>query len=230
MSRTLARLLAVASILTLAAASRPARAQSPYISAYGACAPESSYVVWSTIDFTQSNPEWVGFDIMRRGLPGCDPYVRINPEIIPRIFDFGYTLGFAELSTGATAEYVVVPVDANRQPLNLGPQFCSPCNAFGNCPPLSGPITVGTLQELATGFVYVIPCPGTCYPSAFFSGGVPPELAPYVGTNATFSFFGSVSCGGVEGCYFTSLDHWVTASCVTPVATRSWGQLKTIYR
>ena len=230
MMRTLARVLAIASIVVIVAGTRPAHAQSPYVSAYGACSPESSYVVWSTIDINHSNPEWVGFDIMRRILPGCDAFERINDEIIPRMFDFAYTLGFSEISTGATAEYQVVPVDMNRQPLFLGGQFCSPCNAYANCPPLSGPITTGTLQELAAGFVYVIPCPGTCYPSAYFTGGVPPALAPYVGTNATFSFFGSVDCGGVEGCYFTSLDHWVTSTCVTPVATRSWGQLKTIYR
>ena len=77
--------------------------------------------------------------------------------------------------------------------------------------------------------MYVIPCPGTCYPAPYFWQGVPPALQPYVGTNATFNFFGTVACGGVEGCFFDP-DHWTPATCVTPVAARSWGQLKTIYR
>jgi hypothetical protein len=98
-----------------------------------------------------------------------------------------------------------------------------------NCPPNSAPITVGTLQELAQGFVYVIPCPGTCYPGPFFSGGVPSELEPYVGTGTTFSFFGQVACGGVEGCALT-VDHWESGTCVTPARAPSWGRLKTIYR
>ena len=78
--------------------------------------------------------------------------------------------------------------------------------------------------------MFVTPCPGTCYPSAYFDGGVPGGLAPYVGTPTALSLFGNLACGSVEGCSFAAFDHWQIATCVTPVATWSWGQLKAIYR
>jgi hypothetical protein len=67
-------------------------------------------------------------------------------------------------------------------------------------------------------------------PSAYLEGGVPGGLAPYVGTPTALSLFGSIGCGSVEGCYFTAVDHWQVTTCVTSTATRSWGQLKAIYR
>ena len=229
MRPALASVLAVVSLLFLAAGSRPAYAQFPAISAYPACLTDSSYIIWSVYDPAQDHPEWVGFDVMRRVLPGCANFVRVNPEILPRLPVPGYTIGFGGPVGGKAVEYRVVPVDLNRQPVFPGPGFCSPCNAFASCPPFSSPITVGTLAELATGFVYVIPCPGTCYPHAYFEGGVPAGLAPYVGTSTALNLFGNLSCGGVEGCSLT-LDHWQVTSCVTPAVTRSWGQLKAIYR
>ena len=229
MRPALVSVLALVSLLFLAGGSRPAHAQFPAISAYPACLTDSSYIVWSVYDPAQDHPEWAGFDVLRRVLPGCADFVRMNAEIIPRLPGPGYVTGFGEPASGKAVEYRVVPVDLNRQPVSLGPGFCSPCNAFANCPPFSSPITVGTLAELATGFVYVIPCPGTCYPSAYFAGGVPAGLAPYVGTSTAFSLFGDISCGGVEGCSLTA-DHWQLSSCVTPAVTRSWGQLKAIYR
>lgn len=231
MPRTLALVIAaIGSALLLAGGATPAYAQLPYVSASSTCSPDSSYVIWNTFDPAHANPDWVGFDVLHRALPGCGEYVRANDEIIPRQAEAGYVSSFRELSNGTTVEYRVVPVDVNRQALFLGGQFCSPCNAFVSCPPNSSPITVGTILDLAKGFWFVIPCPGTCYPEPYFEHGVPSELARYVGTNEAFSFFGSVTCGGVEGCYFSPLDHWVAASCVTPTATRTWGRLKTIYR
>ena len=228
MLRTLAIGLG-ASILLLAGGTRAAHAQFPVISAYSSCSPDSTYVIWATFDPTPGVPEWVGFDVVRRALPGCDEYVRVNEEIIPRLPEAAYNSYFRELSNGMTAEYRVVPVDVNRQPVPL-PGACSPCNAFANCPPFSSPITVGTLVELAPGWVYVIPCPGTCYPSPYFEGGVPAELEPYVGSGTALRLFGTIGCGGVEGCSFGVVDHWEISSCVTPTATQSWGRLKTIYR
>jgi len=225
MRRTFALVIAAAAFLLLASGTRPARAS---ISAYSTCSPDSSYVIWNTYDPEPANPEWVGFDVLRRVMPGCDEYVRANDEIIPRQAEAGYMSSFGEPSDGTTREYRVIAVDANRQRLFF-PGFCGPCEAYVTCPPNGSPITVGTLQELALGFVYVIPCPGSCYPAPYFTDGVPPELAPYVGTSATFSFFGQVACGGVEGCFFTP-DHWTSGTCVTPAATQSWGRLKTIYR
>ncbi len=231
MRLALAIILPVTSFMFFAGESRPAHAQFPsFISAYPACTPDSSYVVWSVFDPQHEHPEWVGFDVFRRALPGCDEYVRMNDEMIPRLPDAGYSTGFGELASSVAVEYRVVPVDINRQALSLGSGFCSPCNAFANCPPFSAPITVGRLEELAQGFVYVIPCPGTCYPGAYFEGGVPPDLAPYVGTPTVISVFGDIACGGVEGCSINTVDHWQISACATRVASRSWGQLKTIYR
>ena len=222
--------IAVLLLLMLAGGSRPAHGQFPAISAYPACLTDSSYVVWSVFDPNQDHPEWVGFDVLRRVLPSCNNFVRMNSEIIPRLPGPGYTIGFGEPAISRAIEYRVVPVDANRQEVPLGPGYCSPCNAFANCPLYSAPITAGNLVELAAGFVFVIPCPGTCYPGAYFEGGVPPGLAPYVGTSTTLSLFGDISCGGVEGCAINTVDHWQVTSCVTPVATRTWGQIKVIYR
>jgi hypothetical protein len=228
MRLALANVVALVSLLLLAAGPRPAHAQFPSISAYPTCLSDSSYVVWSVFDPAPGHPEWVGFDVFKRVLPGCADYVRMNDQIIPRLPEPGYTIGLGEPASGKAVEYRVIPVDINRQQVFL-PGFCSPCNAFANCPDLSSPITVGTLSELAPGFVYVIPCPGTCYPAPYFAGGVPAGLAPYVGTSTAFSLYGDVACGGVEGCSLT-VDHWTLTSCVTPVVTRSWGQLKAIYR
>ncbi|HKQ58710.1 MAG TPA: hypothetical protein VJY35_12650 [Candidatus Eisenbacteria bacterium] len=228
MPRCLGIAFALASILLIASGSRPAHAQFPSISAYSTCSPDSAYVVWQTFDPAHAYPEWAGFDVFRRALPGCDELVRLNQEIIPRLTEAGYSLAFGEPSTSATAEYRVLPVDASRQTVFI-PGFCSPCNAFVNCPPNSGPITEGTLVELAPQFVYVIPCPGTCYPSPYLANGVPSELVPFIGTPTAFRFFGQVGCGGVEGCVL-NIDHWEPATCVTPTAARTWGQLKTIYR
>jgi hypothetical protein len=232
MVRTLVVASALASILLLAGGTRPAHAQFPFISAYPSCSPDSSYVVWSVFDPEHSHPEWVGFDVMRRVLPGCDELVRANAEIIPRLPDAGYSIGFGEPSGGMTIEYRVVPVDASRQAVPLGAGFCSPCVAYANCPPFSSPITEGTLQELAPGFVHVIACPGSCYPSPYFEGGVPADLAPHVGTGTAIRIFAPIGCGSVEGCfiYGVDVDHWEIGTCVTPTAARTWGQLKTIYR
>lgn len=229
MRTTLAIVIAVVSLLFLAGGSRSAHAQFPAVSAYPACISDSSYVVWSVYDPDQGHPEWVGFDVLRRVMPGCN-FARANDQIIPRPAEPGYTIGFGEPASGKAIEYRVVPVDLNRQEVLLGPGFCSPCNAFANCPAFTSPITAGTLVELAVGFVYVIPCPGTCYPAPYFEGGVPAGLAPYVGTSTALSIFANIGCGGVEGCSLSAVDHWQVTSCVTPVANRTWGQLKAIYR
>lgn len=230
MLRPLTAVIALTSMLLIVGGSGSAHAQFPSITVYSACFPDSTYIIWNVFDPAPGQPEWVGFDVMRRTLPGCDEFVRVNEEIIPRLPEPGYLRTFGEPSNGLTAEYRVVPVDVNRQPVAMSPSFCSPCNEFVNCPSFTSPITVGTLQELAPGFVYVIACPGTCYPSPFFAGGVPGDLAPYVGSGTALRLFGTISCGGVEGCSFNVVDHWEIGSCVTPTATQSWGRLKTIYR
>lgn len=231
MRPVLAVVAAVASLLCLAAGSRPARAQVPSIAASQACIGDSSFVYWYVYDPDLGHPEWAGFDVLRRVMPGCDDYVRMNDQIVPRQHESNYLLRLGEPASGKAVEYRVVPVDVNRQQLFLCCGFCSPCNAFASCPPpFTSPITVGTLEELAPGFVYVVPCPGACYPSAYFDSHVPEGLAPYVGTATAVRVFGLVGCGGVEGCAITSVERWELTACVTPVATKSWGQVKAIYR
>lgn len=228
--------LAIACLTLLAAGARGAQAQ--YLSAYSTCSivspPEDSlYVIWTLYEtFPPSyHPEWVGYDVLRRALPGCNEYVRANDQIIPREVGTTHTVywGEANPASGTVFEYRVIPVDANRQELFF-PGFCSPCNVYQECPPFSAPITVGALVEPISGWLFVEACPGTCYPAPFISPGpVFDQLQPYAGTGTTFRFFGRVGCGGVEGCSI-EIDHWQFASCVTPATTQSWGRLKTIYR
>jgi hypothetical protein len=220
-------LLAFASLAMLVAASRTAQAQ--YVSAYTACAPpDSVYVIWLAYDPSPAAyPDWVGYDVMRRVLPGCNDFVQANQAIIPRA---GITtIYFQELAppAGSVVEYRVRAVDVNHQEQFI-PGFCTPCQSYLNCPQFSSPITVGTLIS-AGGFVYVTPCPGTCYPAPYLDPQTAAQLAPYVGTSTTFRFFGQVTCGGVEGCSM-SVDHWETSTCVTSTTVSSWGRIKTIYR
>jgi hypothetical protein len=209
-------------------------AQAQYtLSAYSTCAPpDSMYVIWTTYDPSGSpggNPEWVGYDVMRRALPGCGAYTRANAEIIPRVPGMTHTSYFGEVppETGRMYEYRVIAVDASRQQLFF-PGFCSPCDTYQACPPLSAPVAVGTLVDEQL-WLRVIPCPGSCYPAPYFDGALADELRPYAGTTTAFQFFGSVACGGIEGCAM-QVDNYNVASCVTSSATSSWGRLKTIYR
>jgi hypothetical protein len=225
-------LLISAAGLVLVLGARPAQAQHT-LSAYSTCASSDSlYVIWTLYDATAdptAHPEWVGYDVLRRALPGCDAYVRANDQSIPRLAGQTHTRYFGEVvpATGTLYEYRVIAVDASHQQIFL-PGFCAPCDVYQSCPPFSAPVTVGTLLEEAS-WLRVSPCPGSCYPAALLEGPIADELRPYAGTTTAFQFFGTVSCGGVEGCAL-SVDHWDLSSCVTPTATRSWGRLKTIYR
>lgn len=225
--------LITAASLLLVFGARPAESQHT-LSAYSACSTtDSVYVIWTLYDPTNdptAHPEWVGYDLMRRPLPGCGAYVRANDQIIPREFGITHTVYYQEQnpSTGTLHEYRVIAVDANRQQVFL-PGFCAPCDVYQECPPLSAPVTVGTLVEEGGIFLRVIPCPGSCYPGPYLEGAIADELRPYAGTATAFQFFGRVACGGVEGCSI-EVDHYDLASCTTAAAPSSWGRLKTIYR
>jgi len=224
-------LISAASLLIVLGA-RPAGAQY-VLSAYSTCASSDSvYVIWTTYDPTAdptAHPEWVGYDVMRRALPGCDAYVRANEQSIPRLAGQTHTRYFGEvIPAGHLYEYRVIAVDANHQQLFLPGGFCSPCDVYPSCPPASAPVTVGTLHVEGL-WLRVDPCPGSCYPFPYLDGPLADQLRPYAGTPTAFQFFGSVACGGVEGCAL-SVDHWDFSSCVTPTGTRSWGRLKTLYR
>ena len=228
------RFVPIASLALLAAATRPTHAQTfIYVSAYATCAgPDSLYVIWTAVDAAadpNAYPEFVGYDVMRRPMGECVDYVPANAEIIPRVIGTT-THYFGELTpeAGRTFEYRVRAVDQNRQQVFI-PGFCSPCESYVNCPPLEAPITIGTLVDIGAGFIYVTPCPGSCYPFPYLDPKTADQLRPYAGTSTAFRFFGTIGCGSLEGCSI-GVDRWEFTTCVTPVTTRSWGQLKTIYR
>jgi len=219
--------------LLLVLGSRPSEAQYT-LSAYPYCtSTDSIYVIWTTYDPAADptdHPEWIGYDVVRRALPGCSEYTRVNDEIIPRLAGQTHTRYFGEPTPahGVLFEYRVRAVDANRQQVFL-PGFCAPCDVYPTCPDLSAPAAVGTLVDETT-WLRVIPCPGTCYPSPYIEpGAFADELRRYAGTGTSLAFFGTLSCGSVEGCAL-QLDHWALTSCVTPAFRRSWGRIKTSYR
>jgi len=227
--------LAVAWVVLLAA--ETASAQGYELSASSTCTTSDSvYVTWATREPPGPNlyPDWIGYDVFRRGPTECsgwESFVRVNAEIIPREVGLTHTRHFGEQvpATGTTFEYWVRAVDANREFTFVCCGLCLPCNVFENCPPLSAPITTGTLEDW--GWTLAInPCPGSCDPGGYLAEPtVVDQLRPYVGTSATFRFFGTIRCGTVEGCSL-SVDHWEFTTCVTPVAASSWGWLKTTYR
>lgn len=223
-------LITAAGILFLGTS--PAAAQHT-LSAYSTCASNDSvYVIWTLYDFNSdpsAHPEWVGYDVLRRAVPACEDFVRVNDESIPRLAGQTHTRYYGEVipATGTLYEYRVIAVDASHQQVFL-PGFCGPCNVFQECPPFSTPVTIGTVEDWQWA-VAIIPCPGTCYPAAYIENPLADQLRPYAGTGTTFRFFGNVGCGTVEGCSLQP-DHWELTTCVTPTVTRSWGRLKTIYR
>src|SRR5262245_27588960 len=76
-------LLSIAALLLFA--SGTARAQLPTASAYAVCSADSFYVIWTTYDpDPYGYPDWMGFDIKRRAVPGCGEYEILNADIIPR--------------------------------------------------------------------------------------------------------------------------------------------------
>ena len=226
-------LLAIVSVVLVAPGT--GAAQGYNLSAYSTCASSDSlYVIWTASEPPGPNPypDWVGYDVLRRMPTECgdwESFVRVNDQIIPRVVGTTHTFYFGEgvPSTGTLYEYWVEPVDVNHEPAYPCCGFCSPCNVFEICPPLSAPVTIGTLRD--DGFLWVDPCPGSCYPGAYIEGPIVDELRPYAGTGTAFRFFGGIGCGTTEGCSL-SIDHWEITSCVTPTATGSWGRLKTIYR
>ena len=229
-----ALLLAIAPVVLLVPGT--VAAQGYNLSAYSTCAStDSSDVIWTASEPPGPNPypDWVGYDVLRRFPTDCGDwpsFVRVNDEIIPRQVGTTHTFYFGEVvpSTATLYEYWVQPVDVNHQSSYPCCGFCSPYNVFQLCPPLSAPATIGTLRDDL--FLWMDQCPGSCYPGAYVvEGPIADGLRQYAGTGTTFRFFGSMACGTVEGCAL-SIDHWEFTTCVTPVAIRSWGRLKTIYR
>jgi len=174
-------------------------------------------------------PEWVGYDVYRRSVGDCGPYVRLNPEIIPKAPAFETLTWDDTPPSGTTFEYFVEIVDAQRQHINIGPidQFT---RTWTTCPQLSAPITVGQIVDWGWA-LYIQPCVAACYPGAYFSDEkLMAELRPFSGTDQIVRFFGTVGCCSVEGPGI-GIDHYELGACgITPAARASWGQLKAIYR
>jgi len=222
----------IVSLALLAAGS--AHAQSPFLSAYATCAPpDSFYVIWTTYDPNAdpyAYPNWVGYDVLRRALPGCGSYETVNADLIPRHFGtMTHYFGGVSPSPATEYEYIVRPVDADHQLVSI-PGFCASCVAYGSCQPLTTPFTTGTIYDVS-GMLFVNPCPGTCEPAAYLTGPHAEELRPYAGSSTTVRLFGVANCGTVEGCAL-DLEHWEIGPCsgVVPTARPSWGRIKTIYR
>lgn len=223
--------LAIASLAVLVAGTASAQHQ---ISAYATCfAPDSAYVIWSAYDPSgdpYAYPDWVGYDVLRRAVPGCDQFERINDDFVPRFFGTTtHYFGLVTPSPETQYEYLVRPVDADHQPVSI-PGFCAPCVAYASCTPLTTPFTAGTVYDLGWA-VFVNPCVGTCYPAAYVENPQADALRPYAGTTTTLRLYGIANCGTVEGCAL-NLEHWDIAPCEGPTAAtgRTWGQLKIRYR
>src|SRR5262245_14456395 len=222
---------AVASLVLLTAGT--ARAQHPLVSAYSTCYADSFYVIFTNVDPTgdpYAYPDWVGYDILRRAVPGCDTYETLNGDIIPRVFGTTtHYFGGIPPSPGTLYEYIVRPVDADHQLVPI-PGYCQPCVSYATCEPLTTPFTIGTMFD-AGWAVFVNPCPGACYPYVYVENPQADALRPYAGTNTTLRLFGTAYCGTVEGCAL-QLEHFDIGPCpgVVPAARQTWGKLKTIYR
>jgi hypothetical protein len=176
-------------------------------------------------------PDWTGYDVYRRNASTCSDWVRINADPYARLaapHDYTYEETPPDLSV--VWEYQVRMVDGARQETFVLPCDCASRFVWTSCPPASPAITKGRLVDW--GWTWAItPCLGSCLPSAYLAGPLPPELAPYVGGNQVIDFYGSLGCGSVEGCAI-QVDHWqLAATCdITPVSRATWGRVKVLYR
>lgn len=225
--------LAIAALLLIA--SGTARAQLPTTFAYAVCSADSFYVIWTTYDpDPYGYPNWMGFDIMRRAVPGCGEYEMLNADVIPRAFvTTTQYFGGVTPYPGKEYEYIVRPVDADHQLVAI-PGFCLglSCNAYATCAPTTTPAVIGTVVDWGWA-VAINPCPGSCYPGVYLENSAGGDaLRPYAGTSTTVRLFGVVGCGSVEGCSISQLDHWDLGPCdgITPTSSHTWGQVKIRYR
>ena len=125
---TRAMLAAAASLAIIAALSGASRAGG--LNAYATCA-DGSHISfnWSWYEDPGSptgHSEWVGYDVLRRSLTDCGPFVRVNATPYPRTPGASEAFTFTEVppATGTTYNYEVILVDASRQQLFLDPVAC----------------------------------------------------------------------------------------------------------
>jgi hypothetical protein len=194
---------------------------------------------WSYYEDLQNpvgHPEWIGYDVYRRALPGCGTWTRVNANPYPRTPGISENFSYSEAppSLQTPFEYHVVLVDAARTELFFSPAECD-CGAashgWASCPPFSAPLSQGTLTDWGWTVAIVTPCAGSCYSGFYVSDpATADQLRPYAGNGEVVKFFGSAACGSVEGCA-VALDRYELSTCgVVATRTASWGRLKTIYR
>jgi hypothetical protein len=197
--------------------------------------PDSSTIAfhfgyWEDPNNPAGHPEWVGFDVLRRSVADCGPFVRVNDQPYPRepgqSYNYTYTESPPERRT--TYMYRVIAVDANRQQLSVPCEW--PCLGYtwASSPRFSAPATQGTLSDWGWA-LFITPTASTCYGSFYFEGYWAEELRPLVGTGTVVNLYGSPACGTIEGCAI-GVDHYDIVDRPVPVRAATWGRLKAIYR
>src|SRR5262245_5210286 len=229
-------LLATVSMAFLLHFASPASAG--WLGVSATCTDEANFTLrwtWYESDPPANVPPWVGYDVLRRSLTDCGPFVRVNDTPFPRTVGATHTNTFVEAapSEETTFQYQVIYVDANRQPLSFGFPDREPGYyevAWVSCPNLSAPVTEGTLNDLGWA-LEVVPCPRTCYESFYFDDpDMVAELRPLAGTGRSVRLFGQPYCGTVEGCGIDVASYEVSDCITTPIRSATWGQLKLLYR
>lgn len=233
-----ATLAAIALLLAFALA--PAAARAGDLNSFATCTgPGQVSLTWEFWEYpggAAGRPEWVGYDMMRRSVADCGEWVRLNPEIVPRVV--GQTHGgvFVDASAGTavTWEYRVVPVDAAHQPvIMLSPDCEPPCVplSWASCPEASAPIVVGRVIEFGSpgGFLFIEPCAGSCWGNFYVTGALLESVRPYAGTGTVLRLFGVGVCGSVEGCSVEVQSFELSNCAITPAPSSSWGRLKLRY-
>ncbi len=231
MRRTLSRLLLALLLL-------PNVVHAGWLSTSAAAVSPSSILVswgwWEDPAYPTGHPEWVGYDVYRRPLAACGPWVRVTTESVPRTFGQSQQASYLDVTPASvtTYEYRVHLVDASRNDVIFGPPECMwPCNppAYAMCPALSAPILVGHVIDWGWG-VHIESCGSECPAAGFVDNPFADALRPYAGTGQAVAIYGTTACGMTEGCAI-QLDHFALADCgVTPAQRRTWGALKSIYR
>ena len=223
--RLLALLLAPALLVLLGCAESRADG---LLSPSAECSGNSIVVSWFYAESTPVvSPEWVGIDVYRSSSDPCTAPVRINSEMLPRPANNG-SGQFVDVPPSLMTAYTysIVPVDQNRQQVNV---LNCDCNgvAVAACPVPQAAVVRGTLQDVGWA-MFIQPCPGICSPVTFTSDQLD-ALRPYAQAGTPLGLYGKVSCG-FEGCS-VALDHFEVADCnPVPTLPKTWGGVKAHYR
>ena len=193
-----------------------------------------------TIDLSFTDPgdapEFAGFDIQRRSIMQCGSEIIVNDTVLPRSTGQRITHQIIDddLTLNTQYEYVVLFIDAARQPLAVCDLWdCEEIlfdgsedqtyALYGN----QALISHGTLVAYES-FAWVLqPCPGTCS----FGGLIVTELdlQPYFDSGEPVLILGNIDpeCS-VEG-FLVYATLASPQECNVAKSRRSWGELKAIY-